>query len=258
MTHQITSTESNEVIAYPPLTLVSDGIKSLYVNWQGRPLNIPGGIPSVSCSSSGPSVLTGRNESISAIARAEIGNPNYAVKFSPMPKGQARLELTRATPAGLLDTRSDNCPTAVAKAFQNEAAHLLQKAEQAEAQAATTQPIPPQSPRRRQHKPRIRPSDGLRTKAEAAAKLGCSTKTVDGYVSTGVLHYVALGHGKKRRRKMFADADLDEFIANQTRKVTPCPSTAGRVRPTGTSTFTGKVIDFTAPRKPPTSAKRRK
>lgn len=96
MTHPITSTESNDVIAAPPLVLVSDGIKSIYVNWQGPPVS-----DGVSCSSSGPvirSVLTGRNESVSAIARAEIGNPDYAVKFSPMAKGQARLEVARATP----------------------------------------------------------------------------------------------------------------------------------------------------------------
>jgi len=86
LTHPITSTESNDVIAAPPLVLVSDGIKSIYVNWQGPPVS-----DGVSCSSSGPvirSVRTGRNESVSAIARAEIGNPDYAVKFSPMAKGQ--------------------------------------------------------------------------------------------------------------------------------------------------------------------------
>jgi hypothetical protein len=111
---------------------------------------------------------------------------------------------------------------------------------------------------RRQHKPRHPMPDGLRTAAQAAAKLGCSIKTLNGYVSTGALPYVPLGHGKKRRRKMFTDLDLDNFIATQTRKVTPCPSTAGRARPTGTSTFTGEVIDFTGPRKPRTSAKPRK
>jgi hypothetical protein len=125
------------------------------------------------------------------------------------------------------------------------------------ARPATAHLMPPSS---RQHKPRIRPSDGLRTKAEAAAKLGCSTKTVDGYVSTGVLHYVALGHGKKRRRKMFADADLDEFIANQTRKDVPCPSTRTRTvaRRISTSTSKCEVFAFTALQKRRTSAKPKK
>ena len=84
------STESDIPIADPPLVLVSDGIKSIYVNWQGPPLpdDLSG---SFSCSGQVVrSVLTGRHESISAIARAEIGNPDsdYAVKFSPMAKGQ--------------------------------------------------------------------------------------------------------------------------------------------------------------------------
>jgi hypothetical protein len=48
-------------IADPPGALVGDGIKSIYVNWQGPPVS-----DDRSCSSSGPvvrSVLTGRNES---------------------------------------------------------------------------------------------------------------------------------------------------------------------------------------------------
>jgi hypothetical protein len=107
---------------------------------------------------------------------------------------------------------------------------------------------------------RARPSGGLRTKAEAAAKLGCSTKTLDGYVSIGALHYVALGHGKKRQRKMFADTDLDEFIANQTRKDSPCPSTRTRTvaRRSGTSTSKCEVVAFTALQKRRRGAKPKK
>jgi hypothetical protein len=122
-----------------------------------------------------------------------------------------------------------------------------------------TQIEPTRKPRR-QHKPRIRPPDGLRTPAEAAAKLGCSIKTLDGYVSNGTLRYVALGHGKKRQRKMFADADLDEFIANQTRKDVPCPSTRTRTvaRRISTSTSKCEVIGFTALQRRRTSAKPKK
>ena len=54
-----------------------------------------------------------------------------------------------------------------------------------------------------------RPSDGLRTPAEAAARLGCSIKTLNGHVAAGALKYVIIGHGTKRPRKMFTDADLD-------------------------------------------------
>src|SRR5262245_4967843 len=60
-------------------------------------------------------------------------------------------------------------------------------------------------------KPRLPPSDGLKSAAQAAAKLGCSIKTLNGHVASGALKYVALGHGRRRQRRMFADADLDEF-----------------------------------------------
>ena len=119
-------------------------------------------------------------------------------------------------------------------------------------------PLPGTPVKCSERKLRPSPPDGLKTAAQAAARLGCSIKTLNGHVASGALKYVALGHGKKRQHRMFADSDLAEFVANKTRKVTPCPSTAGRARPTGISTFTGEVIDFTGPRKPPTSAKRRR
>src|SRR5262245_39897786 len=102
------------------------------------------------------------------------------------------------------------------------------------------------------------PPDGLKTATQAAAKLNCSTKTLNGHVASGALKYVALGHGKRRTRRMITDADLDNFIANQTHRATPCLSTASRAHHSGTMTFTGAVIDFRGPRKPPTSAKRKK
>ena len=72
--------------------------------------------------------------------------------------------------------------------------------------------VPAKSPRQR--KPRYVPPDGLHTMAEAAQRLGCSIKTLNGHVASGALGYVAIGHGKKRPRKMFTDADLDDFIAS--------------------------------------------
>jgi hypothetical protein len=118
---------------------------------------------------------------------------------------------------------------------------------------------PPYRPdSRRQHKPRSAAPGGLLTAAQAAAKLGCSIKTLNGHITSGAIGYVITGHGTKRPRKMFTDADLDQFIAAQTRKDSPCPSTASRARHSGTSTSSGAVIDFTAPRKPPTDDKRKK
>src|SRR5262245_37535736 len=53
--------------------------------------------------------------------------------------------------------------------------------------------------RRQKAKPPVAPpSDGLRTPVEAARQLRCSVKTLNGYVKSGALKYVAIGHGKRR------------------------------------------------------------
>jgi hypothetical protein len=102
---------------------------------------------------------------------------------------------------------------------------------------------------KRTRAPRIRPPDGLRTPTEAAAKLACSIKTLNGHVDAGALRYVIIGHGTKRPRRMFTDADLDEFITNQTRKDAPCPSTRTRVHPTtGSTSRSTEVIAFSVRR----------
>src|SRR5439155_18085640 len=89
--------------------------------------------------------------------------------------------------------------------------------------------------------------DGLRTPREAAAKLRCSTKMLQGHVTSGALRYIQTGLGTRRPRRMFTDADLAAFVANQTRKDSPaCPSTKVRIRPTTSSTSNGEVIAFTA------------
>jgi hypothetical protein len=126
------------------------------------------------------------------------------------------------------------------------------------AEIRPAQPIPLSQRSRRQHKPRIPPPDGLKTAAEAAAKLGCSVKTLHAHVDAGDLHYVIVGKGKKRMRRMFNDADLDEFITNQTRKDSPCPSIASRGRRSSTTISGGEVVAFTALRKRPRDAKPRK
>src|SRR5262249_57344876 len=100
----------------------------------------------------------------------------------------------------------------------------------------------------RPRKPRQSSPDGLKTAAQAAAKLNCSIKTLFGHVASGALRYIDIGHGRKRRRIRFADADLDNFIANQTRKDSPCPSTRTGTVARRISTMTSKceVIGFTA------------
>jgi hypothetical protein len=100
--------------------------------------------------------------------------------------------------------------------------------------------------------------DALRTPAEAARKLGCSIKTLDGYVKAGALKYVALGHGKRRQRRRFTDADLSEFITNQTRKDSPCPSDATRARRSGNTDSKSEVVSFSALQRRRTGAKPKK
>jgi hypothetical protein len=112
--------------------------------------------------------------------------------------------------------------------------------------------------RHRQRKSALPVPGGLLTAAQAAVKLNCSVKTLNGHVKACELKYVIIGRGTKRPRKMFTDADLDQFIANQTREALPCPSPASRARHTGISTSKCEVIDFAGPRKPPTGAKRKK
>jgi excisionase family DNA binding protein len=102
------------------------------------------------------------------------------------------------------------------------------------------------------------PPGGLLTTRQAAARLNVSIKTLNAHVAAGELKYVTIGKGEKRPRRYFTVADIDAFVANQTRKDSPCPSTTSRARHSGTSTSSGTVIDFTGPRKPPTDAKPKK
>src|SRR5262252_9495285 len=118
----------------------------------------------------------------------------------------------------------------------------------------------PIKPARKAKPPPPPPPDGLRTPAEAARKLRCSVKTLRAHVAAGDLRYVTIGQGKKRPRIRFTDADLDEFIANRTRKDAPCPSTRTRTVDRLISTTTSKceVIGFTARRNARRAAKPKK
>ena len=93
------------------------------------------------------------------------------------------------------------------------------------------------------------PDGGLQTAAQAAAKLNCSTKTLNAHVAAGDLRYVIIGKGTKRPRRMFSVADLDNFIANQTRKEPPCLSDATRGRRSGSTTSKSEIIAFSGVQK---------
>jgi hypothetical protein len=147
--------------------------------------------------------------------------------------------------------RKDWCRHARMKEVKANLQHISKLCRDGEAYRAERQS-------RASRKPRVRPPDGLRTKAAAAAKLGCSIKTLNGHVDAGELRYVVIGHGKKRVRRMFADVDLDEFIANQTRKDSPCPSDATHARRSGNTTFKSEIIAFSEVRKRRPGAKPKK
>jgi hypothetical protein len=100
--------------------------------------------------------------------------------------------------------------------------------------------------------------DGLRTPTEAARKLRCSIKTLNAYVTAGDLRYVSIGKGTKRPRRMFTDPDLNEFIANRTRKDSPCLSSRTHARRSGASTSRSEVIAFTGRRNARPSGKRKR
>jgi hypothetical protein len=108
----------------------------------------------------------------------------------------------------------------------------------------------------RQRKPSLPVPDGLMTDSEAAARLRYSVKTIRKHMDSGALRYVSIGHGEKRKRRMIAQSDLNEFISNQTRKEsTACPSTETSARRTGCSIFKSEVIGFTARRNARLAAK---
>ena len=118
--------------------------------------------------------------------------------------------------------------------------------------------LPPLRPRSRRRQPRPPVPGGLLTAAQAAAKLNCSIKTLNGHVKAGGPKYVTIGRGTKRPRRMFTDADLNQFIADQTREAPPCPSSVTSARHTGAMTSKSKVIAFSAVPRPRPGAKRKR
>jgi hypothetical protein len=126
---------------------------------------------------------------------------------------------------------------------KGEEGKALYRAWQQELQAnrpAKVRQVAPRKPR----KPRQSSPGGLKTAAQAAAKLNCSIKTLRAHVAAGDLRYVSLGKGRKRSRRMFANSDINEFITNQTRKDVPCPSTRTRGRRTGNTDSKSEIVSF--------------
>jgi excisionase family DNA binding protein len=86
----------------------------------------------------------------------------------------------------------------------------------------------------------------------AAAALGIGERTLRKLVNEGAIAYVAVGAGRERMRRRFAQEDIAAFIAaRRKRDETPaetksCPSSKGRARRTGTTNSSSGVVDFAA------------
>jgi DNA-binding transcriptional MerR regulator len=50
---------------------------------------------------------------------------------------------------------------------------------------------------------------------EAAMRLGLSVRTVRAFVEEGALNCIPVGEGKKRKRRMFSEKNLEMFISQQ-------------------------------------------
>ncbi|PSO28808.1 hypothetical protein C7G41_24225 [Bradyrhizobium sp. MOS002] len=98
-------------------------------------------------------------------------------------------------------------------------------------------------------------TDPLLTPRQAAALLGVSTKTLLEYVKTGELHYINMGRGTKKRRRMFTDLDLDGLVERRRQRDGQCQSTSTKTARSTTTTSNSRVIGFTALREQRMSVK---
>lgn len=99
----------------------------------------------------------------------------------------------------------------------------------------------------------------LLTPDEVAKRLPCSRKTLAGHVSRDDIRYVIIGHGSKRPRRMFTDADVEEFIERQTRRDVPlCQPIVRTIRRSAASISKGEAIGFMALRERRNAEKQRR
>jgi len=93
---------------------------------------------------------------------------------------------------------------------------------------------------------------GLLPLAELAVLLGIDRKTLREHVKAGNIRYIAIGSGVERVRKVFAPADVAEFLALRSRL--ECPSSKPKNLHTINTASTFQAFDFTALREKQTSA----
>lgn len=128
-----------------------------------------------------------------------------------------------------------------------------------EASRALLNLVKAEVPGRRARRKAPRPPDGLRTPAEAAARLATTVEQVFAFVRDGELHYVNVGRGKKRPRYRFADGDIDELIEKRKEQAVQCPSTNPKSqRLISGSTSKSVVVGFMDRRAAQIAAKRKR
>src|SRR6266404_6082613 len=88
--------------------------------------------------------------------------------------------------------------------------------------------------------------DPLHSPKCTAAALGVSVKTLNGFVRDGEISYIDVGRGKKKKRRMFTDRNIEEFKERRARREVSCQSTSTKTARTTTSISGSKVIGFTA------------
>src|SRR4030081_3224091 len=93
----------------------------------------------------------------------------------------------------------------------------------------------------------------LRSPKDAARVLGVSVKTLSCFVSDGEIGYINVGRGKVKRRIMFTEGDLADFIQRRAQRDVPCRSTSTKTARSITSTSNTSVVAFTALRNARTS-----
>src|SRR5438105_1152321 len=82
--------------------------------------------------------------------------------------------------------------------------------------------------------------------SEASAILDVSIKTLKGFVSRGEIRYIDVGNGLKKKRRMFTESDLLEFIERRGQRDIPCRCISANTARSITSISYSRVIGFTA------------
>jgi excisionase family DNA binding protein len=70
--------------------------------------------------------------------------------------------------------------------------------------------------------------DQLLTPEEAAERLAITVEQLTSLVFDGDIAYITVGRGKKRPRRRFTQADLDDFIERHRRREVRLPESIGR------------------------------